>query len=220
MKELLLLGASLVCLVALYAAFATRVQLRRDWPARKVRVRDGSMTAQGPFRALEHTREQEVSAGPPWPVHLTALVGHGISPLSFFSTVSLWIYAWIAVSNDPDPTRNLPAVLMLAAVVVSFVLGRHQWRGSTVALTTDYAAALSHTRRAVLGRVFVDAIPLALMVAFGGREDYLPRALGYAIPTAHALVVMLAVIVSERHYRAVAIAREERLTDTFGDIPR
>lgn len=59
MEEPLLLAAALVCLVVLYAAFATREQLRRDWPARKVRVRDGTKTAQGPFRVLSNTRESE-----------------------------------------------------------------------------------------------------------------------------------------------------------------
>ncbi len=220
MEEPLLLAAALVCIVALYAAFATREQLRRDWPARKVRVRDGTKTAQGPFRALEHTRERDVDAGPPWPVHLTALVGHGISPLSFFITVAIWSYTWIAVSNDADPNRNLPGVVMVSAAVVSFVLGRHQWRGSTVALTTDYAAALAHTKRAVLGRLFIDAIPLALMVTFGGRAEYFTLAVGYSVPTVHALFAMLAVVASERHYRAVAVALEERLTDAFGDVPR
>jgi hypothetical protein len=220
MEEPLLLSSALVCVVALYAAFATRDRLRRDWPARKVRLRDGTRSAQGPFRALEHTRERDVSAGPPWPVHVTALVGHGISPLSFFITVAIWSYTWTAVSGDPDPTRNLPGAWMLAAIVVSFVLGRHQWRGSTVALTTDYAAALAHTSRAVVGRVFVDAIPLALMLAYGGRADYLSLALGYSVPTAHALLALLAVVVSKRHYEAAAVALEERMTDTFGEIPR
>jgi hypothetical protein len=220
MQEPLLFASALVCVVALYAAFATRERLLRDWPARKVRVRDGSTTAQGPFRALEHARERDVPAGPPWPVHVTALVGHGISPLSFFITVGIWSYTWIAVSRDPDPTRNLPGAWMLAAMVVSFILGRHQWRGSTVALTTDYRAALAHTSRAVVGRVIVDAIPLALMLAYGGRADYLSLASGYAIPTAHALLAMLAVVASKRHYEAAAVALEERMTDTFGELPR
>lgn len=158
-----------------------------------------------------------MDAGPPWPVHLTALAGHGISPLSFFITVAIWSYTWIAVSNDADPNRNLPGVVMLRG---GGRLGRHQWRGSTVALTTNYAAALAHTKRAVLGRLFIDVIPLALMVTFGGGADYFTLAVGYSVPTVHALFAMLAVVASERHYRAVAVALEERLTDTFGDVPR
>lgn len=221
MDHPLLTACVLVCLVALYAAFATRAQLLLDWPARKVRLRDGSKSSHGPFRALEHTGEKDVGAGPPWPVHLTALLGHGISPLSFFVTVGIWSYAWTAVSKDPDPSRNLPGVVVIAAVVVAFILGRHQWRGSTVSLTTDFAAARAHTARAVAGRIVVDAVPIALMVAASGADrDYVALAMGYSIPTVHALLALLAVIVCKRHYEAAAVALEERRTDTFGELPR
>jgi hypothetical protein len=215
-----LLGSAIVGAVALYAAFATRAQLRNDWPARKIRVRDGRKTEQGPFRALEHSSERDVGAGPPWPVHLTALLGHGISPLSFFVTVGLWIAASMIFSPGAESHGDLPWLFVPVAMVAAFVLGRHQWRGSTVSLTTDYAAARAHTGRAVLGRIVVDVAPLLLVAtSMPNSSDLITFVIGCSIPTVHALLALLAVVVSKRHYEAAAVALEERRLAQFGVVP-
>jgi|LNFM01.1.fsa_nt_gb hypothetical protein len=220
-EDTFLWGSAIVGAVALYAAIATREPLRNDWPARKVRVRDGSKTPQGPFRALENTGEREVGAGPPWPVHLTALFGHGISALSFFVTVAIWTMLWTGVVVGNRHDSNSVWLVMLASAAGSFVLGRHQWHGSTVSLATDYVGARAHTGRAVLGRIVADAAPLIVIVASTPNTgDLNAFALGCSIPTVHALLALLAVLVSKRHYEAAAIALQERNSAKSGVVAR
>lgn len=228
--DLLLTCAAITFGVALYAAFATKDQLRRDWPARKVRVRDDQRSQHGPFRALENVKEKDVSAGPPWAVHLTALLGHGISPLSFFSTCSVaFVTKTTVVSAPSDPLATSavqepvwPWIFAVLTLIVAFALGHYQWRGSTVTLTTRYDDARRHTTIALLGRLVVDVVPISVFLwippASARSSDLLDFALFGAVPTLHALCAMIAVRASKGHYAAAAIALRERETNTVGQL--
>ncbi len=212
--------AGFVACVALYGGAATRGALRRDWPARKVRLRGGAST-QGPFRSIEHVRERDVSAGPPWAVHLAALLGHGLAPVACFSTAAAWFVAFELLSAPRAAFEESSWSGAMVGLVVGFVVGLHQWKGSTVLLSTDYAKARRAALVALAQRVIVDGGPL-LAMALNWSKLERGFALGFAIfsaPLAHAALAAVAVLASKPHYLAAAVALDERAANRAGSAP-
>lgn len=212
--------AGFVACVALYGGFATRVALRRDWPARKVRLRGGAST-QGPFRSIEHVRERDVSAGPPWAVHLAALLGHGLSPVACFSTAAAWMVAFELLSQSRTDFAEFWWIFALNGLVLGFVVGLHQWKGSTVQLSTDYAKARRAALVALGQRLLVDGGPLLVMALWWPSLER-GFALGFAIlsaPLVHSALSAVAVLASKQHYLAAAAALEERAANRAGSAP-
>jgi hypothetical protein len=106
-------------------------------------------------------------------------------------------------------------------LVLGFVVGLHQWKGSTVQLSTDYAKARRAALVALGQRMLVDGGPLLVMALWWPSLER-GFALGFAIfsaPLVHAAFTAIAVLASKQHYLAAAIALDDRAANRAGSAP-
>lgn len=200
-------------LIAVFVARKTRPRYLRDWPRRKVRVRDGGRAAGGPFRAIESVREVEVSEGPPAVIHVLSLLGHVVAPFAFF--VSLGVINTLehevlrrSSADSSDPLVSSWAWLLIVAL--AFYAGLQQWKSATAVLATDFAAARRVATRAMVTRALLDAPVIAFAIAYTSLTDAHLFAAPSAALLAHASTLFVAVLWYRTDYEAAAREQRER----------